>query len=331
MSSIESPAELDKSDTSSSEDELVILNSDSDDLMILDDPSPVHSSAPSPEQSVSHQSSLPATAPLPLVHPPAPSSNKKPVTHQSKLPATPLPPAPIHPSAEQSVSQQSSLPAMPPPPPARPPAPPPSCSSAPGCEPRGVSERKQFERSKSPEKIYKRGPPSIIRIHPNLKDWIDKSSALNQVIDDRSSQRRKPIANQAKGTKRRRQVVRHGRVTIAMCVTSNGFTITDGSTSISVDDPNGVKDVEILEEIRKMGAARVIFSDYNSKKWWQRAKKQYQSRDGKLFRVTEDGFTTSTFSVGKCHYCRKQTCHRWLALVGGIARFHRELVEPIAH
>lgn len=95
-------------------------------------------------------------------------------------------------------------------------------------------------------------------VGPNL---VSQLQLLNDTQVAINSQRVSHTVESRKTTKRRRLVTRHGQIEVALSVISGGFTLTDGVTSISVDDEKMIHPIEIMEQIRKLGAQRIIFPD----------------------------------------------------------------------
>lgn len=121
--------------------------------------------------------------------------------------------------------------------------------------------------------------------------------------------------------RRRRQVTDHSGVTAVLAIGTKSYTLTNGIYSYS-EDWNDEWDRQLTRDLQEMDVGRLYVVDAETKR-----KVRQVCRDEKL----EPILIVNKGNVGLCTFCRRDDCHRWNAIVGGIQKILRMLVDPIRH
>lgn len=162
----------------------------------------------------------------------------------------------------------------------------------------------------------KKGKRNVLHpdLHPDLHLFKNERESALKISPEYTIQKRDNC-----------QLVRHYKMTVALCVLANGFTITDGRTAIA-------KDLEsdsaiIAKSLAFFAPSIVILVGERAKYIWNVIQTSY----AKEFAGVQMRAFKTKYSFGKCKYCHKEQCHRWKAVVGGMGRWMRVPIPPIEH
>jgi hypothetical protein len=152
----------------------------------------------------------------------------------------------------------------------------------------------------------------------------DDVSLRSTTLSDRmmvDEERGKFVGRTLKRPLKRPLVTFHANVVACLVVQPDGYTLTDGRTSVSRD---GKDSRDFLgQDVRGATIKKLFFLDeYTRDAWWDTCRDYPEHHD-----VVVRGEETS-----RCRYCKKVACHRWRATVCGIARLlHAPVVPPVSH
>ena len=120
-----------------------------------------------------------------------------------------------------------------------------------------------------------------------------------------------------------KQVTRHFS-SIAISITKDGFTISDGKLSISMDGYQS--DRSISKCIDRFKVRRIYAVDGYTVKRCEKMAQNFQ-----IFFTNVRFVLMKPWEAGKCIDCQRKDCHRWRATIGGISRVIKFPLDPIRH
>ncbi|GIY23489.1 hypothetical protein CEXT_613161 [Caerostris extrusa] len=116
----------------------------------------------------------------------------------------------------------------------------------------------------------------------------------------------------------------HGKTLYCLAIRKNGFTLSDGTVSASVDNDAGWKRT-LTSLLLQKKLDRVFLVDSEAKKGFSQISQTLSNVQAIKLDPPNDRL------VQPCPYCQDKNCHRWLAVREGVRRLVSVDIEPIRH
>ncbi|GFX85867.1 hypothetical protein TNCV_2472691 [Trichonephila clavipes] len=189
------------------------------------------------------------------------------------------------------------------------------------CSPRS-RERRNDERRNQERRNEERRPrdPRMCR-RPDFRPPYQRYDFKPRVF------RRPPYAQQLMPTSQENaQVFFHSQGLAMLCISNNGFMLTNGVVSYAMDQecPN-----ELFKFLHYLNFGTICVTGQHSKETFKEIQASWSSTS--QFKRTPVMFLNSNGrELSQCTFCNQTTCHRWIAVQGMFAILHQP-IKSIFH